>query len=108
MEDKKNDTLREDARIVPQTAPAPAILPDLPEQELPEDIPAEVKEKLKADLAETKPFQRMMNGASGGIENAGLERDGDSGFHGGSLCAACAKNGRAREKCRTTHRISRC
>ncbi len=55
MEDKKNDTLREDARIVPQTAPAPAILPDLPEQELPEDIPAEVKEKLKADLAETKP-----------------------------------------------------
>ncbi len=55
MEEKKNDTLREDARIVPQTAPAPAILPDLPEQELPEDIPAEVKEKLKADLAETKP-----------------------------------------------------
>lgn len=56
MEEKKEKIVPETGeRITPTTAPAPAILPDLPEQELPEDISAEVKEKLKADLAETTP-----------------------------------------------------
>jgi magnesium transporter len=41
--------------IRPAIAPAPATLPEPIPQELPEDIPPEVKERLAADLNETKP-----------------------------------------------------